>query len=286
MKAILFLIATQTFSSKIYASVPPAIADTSKKLFLADNTLKQRLVLKEANVVFPDIISGHEAQSIDYIERFADSKRSYLLNTFTKAKNYFPKAKAVLSKYNVPEEYAILMALESGFNGNAVSPAGAVGYWQFMSGVAREYGLKVTSKKIEKKTIIKKGKKIIVSKKRPGIDERKNFTKSTIAAARYLQDRMRNLNNDWLLVAASYNWGIGNVWEAMKRTGLESPGFWDIKKYLPAETKAYVMNFITLNVIAKNYEHFKNNDLSFRTILADSPVDANNISVPSVVLMD
>jgi membrane-bound lytic murein transglycosylase D len=287
VKAIfLLIIVSSSLGNKIYASAPNAASDTSKKMLLAENIINKQVVLKEANVLFPEIISGHEEQSLDYIEKFANNRRSYLLNIFTKAKRYFPKAKSVLAKYNVPEEYVILMALESGFNGNAVSSAGAVGYWQFMGDVAREYGLKVGAKKVEKKTIIKKGKKVTITKKRSTVDDRKNFMKSTIAAAHYLQDRMRNLNNDWLLVAASYNCGVGNVWDAMKRTGLASPGFWDIKKYLPAETKAYVMNFITLNVIAHNYENFKNNNLNFRPVLADAPVDALNIALPSVVFMD
>ncbi len=39
--------------------------------------------------------------------------------------------------------------------------------------------------------------------------------------------------------------------------------FWDIKKYLPAETKSYVMNFIALNVIFNNYDKFIKNELIF-----------------------
>ncbi|MEO6537002.1 MAG: transglycosylase SLT domain-containing protein, partial [Ferruginibacter sp.] len=100
------------------------------------------------------------------------------------------------------------------------------------------------------------------------VDDRKNFIRSTYAAARYLKDRSRNLNSDWLLIAASYNCGVGNVWEAMERSKKKDPSFWDIKNYLPAETRAYVMNFITLNVIFKNYENFYKNNLCFKPVLA------------------
>ena len=95
---------------------------------------------------------------------------------------------------------------------------------------------------------------------------RKNFVRSTNAAARYLKDRSRNLNNDWLLIAASYNCGVGNVWNAMEKTRKTNPTFWDIKNYLPAETRAYVMNFIALNVLFNNYEKFSRNELCFKTI--------------------
>ena len=49
----------------------------------------------------------------------------------------------------------------------------------------------------------------------------------------------------------------------MQKTGKENPSFWDIKKYLPAETKSYVMNFIALNVIFNNYDKFIKNELIF-----------------------
>ena len=99
--------------------------------------------------------------------------------------------------------------------------------------------------------------------------DRKNFIKSTYVAARYLRDRSRNLNSDWLLIAASYNCGVGNVWNAMERSRKKNPDFWDIKNYLPAETRAYVMNFITLNVIFKNYENFAKNHLYFKQVTID-----------------
>ena len=66
-----------------------------------------------------------------------------------------------------------------------------------------------------------------------------------------------------MLVVASYNCGIGNVWKAMERSGQLSPTFWNIKNFLPAETRAYVMNFITLNVIFNNYELFLKSKLNF-----------------------
>jgi hypothetical protein len=60
----------------------------------------------------------------------------------------------------------------------------------------------------------------------------------------------------------------------MQRSGKKSPTFWDIKKYLPAETRSYVMNFIALNVIFHNYEKFASNNLTFeRTYSAESPAD-------------
>jgi soluble lytic murein transglycosylase-like protein len=242
--------------------------DTSKKKLLAaaNKNKEAGFVTLEANVVFPDVLIGNEAEALLYIEKFAVNRRAYLIRTYNRSKKYFPKVGTILKKYDLPNELSVLLALESAFNANAVSKAGAVGYWQIMDDVAREYGLKyvakqhiASKKKQQKKTIAGKA----VKKPAPARDDRKNFNKSTYAAARYLKDRSRNLNNDLLLMVASYNCGVGNVWEAMKKTGMEDPDFWDIKDYLPAETRAYVMNFITLNVIFHNYEKFANNTLLF-----------------------
>ena len=260
---LLCLPATQIFAAP---AVPPS--DTTRKPLLAAADEKQYavIVLKEANVEFPDILAGNEKQSIDYIEKFSITRKGYLMRTYSRSKKLFPKAAAILKKYNVPQEFKILLALESGFNAEARSSAGAVGYWQIMDAVAKEYGLKIpVEKKADKKKIAKADKK--KHKAIPvAVDERKNFTRSTHAAARYLKDRSRNLNNDWLLIAASYNCGVGNVWNAMERSGKKNPTFWDIKNLLPAETRAYVMNFIAMNVVFNNYEKFTKNTLCFKPV--------------------
>ena len=52
-----------------------------------------------------------------------------------------------------------------------------------------------------------------------------------------------------------------------KRPAKHILAFWDIKKYLPAETKSYVMNFIALNVLFNNYEKFSKNTLCFKPVM-------------------
>ena len=265
--AILFvIISVNTLSANPFS-------DTGKKLLIAGLDKKEApaTIIIAPNVVFPAILTGHEEQSVDYIEKFAGDRKDYIIRTFNKGKKYFPKVTAILNKYGLPTELKVLLALESAFKANAVSKAGAVGYWQFMDEVAKEYGLKISAQLSanEKKKLLKKDKKKAeaqfkeMAKKK---DDRKNFNKSTYAAARYLKDRAKNLNNDILLMVASYTCGIGNVWGAMASCGKNDPTFWDIKDRLPAETRAYVMNFITLNVIFENYENFCNNNLNFKPI--------------------
>ena len=204
-----------------------------------------------SNVLFPLALEPNRAHSLEYIRKFSEKKRQYLIHMHDQGRKIFPKVTAIFKRFNLPSELRVLIALESGFNANAISKAGAVGYWQIMDEVAREYGLKV----------IPADQKLLPSK--TGKDERTNFNKSTSAAAKYLKDRCKNLDNNILLIVASYNWGVGHIKEVMRKTGKSNPTFWDIKKYLPAETRNYVMNFISLNVIFLNYKKFEQRSLVF-----------------------
>jgi soluble lytic murein transglycosylase-like protein len=280
--------------------VPPPALNTNTIIPPADSLLNTELreivIEKPANIRFPELFKNWHPQMIDHIDRFALNRRDYVLRMYEKGKKVFPAIEKTFQQYNVPKELKVLIALESAFNGNAVSHAGAVGYWQIMDETAAEYGLAYISKeereaanpikKTDKKEKQKKvapvvapapaapppAKKAIKKK-----DERKNLRRSTAVAARYLRDRFKNLDNDLLLVVASYNYGVGNIWNAMKESGKENPSFWDIKDQLPKETQFYVMNFITLNVLFNNYEKLYNKALTCKpqTIKALAWVSSN-----------
>lgn len=271
-KPIFFIAFLFVFS---FAKADNSLEDSLNKRITFPEMTNQTVVIQQANVVFPELLQGNEEKTITYIEKFSNAKRDYVLRTYNKGKKYFPQAAQILKRYNVPQEYNVLLALESGFNSNALSKAGAYGYWQLMDEVAKEYGLKIYKNHNSRIKTVKKSKGKHLAKhseKRKTVhDQRSDFVQSTHVAARYLQDRIRNLGNKWLLIAASYNWGIGNVKAAMQRTGKTDPNYWDIEKYVPSETRAYVLNFIALNVIFNNYENFKDNSLCFKTITEEQP---------------
>jgi membrane-bound lytic murein transglycosylase D len=78
------------------------------------------------------------------------------------------------------------------------------------------------------------------------IDERRDYVKSTHAAARYLLNSYK-VYHDWLLVLASYNGGLGNVNKAIRRSG--SKNFWSLQYHLPGESRNYVKKFIATHYI-------------------------------------
>ncbi len=203
--------------------------------------VESTLVQNPGYVVYPASLEEHRDESKSYVKQYSTRERSYIIHMFNKGKNFFPKALQIFDKYDLPSELQVLPALESNFNANAVSNAGAVGYWQFMSELAGEYGLSVNGKN----------------------DERKNFSKSTTAASKFFRDQLRFFDNDLLLTVAAFNCGQGRVRSAIKKTGKTDPDFWDIKKYLPNETRIFVMKFISMNVIAANYDKFIARKLNF-----------------------
>jgi len=267
LAAVFCILTTVASTTNVFAQNN---TDTTKKILLAAAHIKKEsfYIVKAANVVFPDILKGNELMAAEYVANFSFKKRDYLLSMYEKGKNIMPKVNAILKKYDVPEEFSVLMMLESACNANAVSKAGAVGYWQIMDVVAKQYGMNygqrinANDRRAISRLHTKKAKlhyKQIARQK----DDRRNFEKSTVTAAHYLSDRRENLDDNWLLVVASYNCGVGGVGRAIKKSNKANPDFWDIKKFLPAETQAYVMNFIALNVLFKNYDNFVANNLIF-----------------------
>ncbi|MCP4113386.1 MAG: LysM peptidoglycan-binding domain-containing protein [Desulfobacteraceae bacterium] len=104
----------------------------------------------------------------------------------------------ILKKYNVPLQLAYLPHVESSFNPNARSKAGAAGLWQFMRPTGKQY-LRITSY----------------------IDERYDPVLSTIGAAKHLKGNYGRLRS-WPLAITAYNTGSNNVKRAVSKTGSRS----------------------------------------------------------------
>jgi membrane-bound lytic murein transglycosylase D len=163
-----------------------------------------------------------------FINYFTIRDREYTKMIMRRKNLYFPLFEKYLAKYNLPDELKYLSIIESGLNPRAVSRARAVGLWQFMSATGKYYGL---------------------SNDRY-IDERMDPEKSTDAACRYLRD-LYGMFKDWELALAAYNTGPGNVKKAIRRSGYRNT-FWDIYKFLPRETRAYVPQFVAM-IYTMNY---------------------------------
>ena len=135
----------------------------------------------------------------------------------------------ILEREGMPRDLFYLAVIESGLNPRAYSRSRAVGLWQFMAHTGHMMGLKRTH----------------------WIDERRDPSKATVAAARYLKDLLAEFG-DWRLALAAYNAGPGRVRRTIARSGIND--YWQLD--LPRETKNYVPLFMAATVIAKDPQLF------------------------------
>lgn len=166
-----------------------------------------------------------------YIDMYIVHKRAQVEKMLGLSELYFPIFEETLDKYGLPLEFKYLPVIESALNPHAVSRVGATGLWQFMYTTAKMYKLQINSY----------------------IDERRDPHQATDAAARYLKD-LYALYNDWSLALAAYNCGPGNVNKAIRRSGGKNT-YWEIRDYLPRETRGYVPAFIAATYAMKYFEH-------------------------------
>jgi membrane-bound lytic murein transglycosylase D len=159
-----------------------------------------------------------------FVADYTTKNRKDVMGIKDKGRAYLNMIDNIFTQHGLPTELKYLAIIESRLNSRAVSHVGAVGPWQFMAGTARDYGLVVNAKR----------------------DERKDYFKSTHAAARYLT-YLYNEFGDWLLVLAAYNGGPGYVYNAIKKS--KSRNFWDLQYYLPAESRNHVKRFISTHYI-------------------------------------
>lgn len=133
-----------------------------------------------------------------------------------------------LSDYGVPSDFFFLAMIESNLS-NAISPAGAAGFWQLMPETARRYGLEVNEE----------------------VDERLNVEKATVAAARYLRD-MHKTFGSWTLVAAAYNRGEAGLMRQIESQ--ESQDYFSL--HLNSETGRYLYRALALKLLIDSPERY------------------------------
>lgn len=173
-----------------------------------------------------------------------------------------------MKKNNLPVDLSIIPIIESGNNPQARSPKNALGLWQFMPATAKEWGLDTKTYK----------------------DDRKNVIKSTETAVNYLK-YLHDQLQDWNLVLAAYNWGIGSVKKSMK-SGLIVNGQIMLSR-LPRETRQYIQRFhalknlIKLNVANGDLNNYPSTDFVIKINRSDldAYLEKNNLKNIDPIVM-
>jgi hypothetical protein len=184
-----------------------------------------------------------------YIQKWRSTARfENAVKTATQM-GYTPKIADEFIKQNLPPHFFYLAMQESSFNAVASGPPTRWGYakgmWQFIPDTGARYGLTIGP---------------LAGVPRPDLrDDRHDWQKATVAAARYIKDiYATDAQASGLLVMASYNWGEGRVIKLV-RSMPENPAernFWKlIERYrerVPGETYDYVFNIVSAAVIGED----------------------------------
>lgn len=188
--------------------------------------------------------------------------REFMEKCLSRSGRYLPMMKNVLRENGLPEELVYIALIESGFSPRAHSKANAVGYWQFIRGTGKRFGLRID----------------------PLIDERRDPVLSTRAAAEYFK-ALYGMFNSWHLAMASYNVGEFRVKRVV--TKYYTRDLWALlkkRRALPAETRNYVPKFIAATIIAKDPAKYGFADiqyqdpLSYDTVALNSGISLNKLA--------
>lgn len=174
-----------------------------------------------------EFVPTEDPEVLERLDREISSNVYWQGNTLQILKlseRFFPIIEPILRANGVPEDFKYLAVAESGLR-DAVSPANAVGKWQFLKGTAQGYGLVVNEE----------------------IDERYHVEKATEAACQYFNEAFRKYGN-WTAVAASYNMGMTG-YQGRVNEQLED-NYYNL--WLNSETSRYVFRIIAYKEIMEN----------------------------------
>jgi len=141
-----------------------------------------------------------------------------------RAPRYFPVIEKILKENGIPDDFKYVAVAESELS-NMVSPAGAVGFWQILSGTGRESGLEINNE----------------------VDERYHLEKSTEVACNYIKKSYERYGS-WTLAAASYNGGRNALDEQISIQ--KQTNYYDL--LLAEETARYIFRILAYKIIMNN----------------------------------
>jgi membrane-bound lytic murein transglycosylase D len=193
----------------------------------------------------------------DEIDSFTSGReRDFFLEAYRRSGRYRPKIEEGLKEAGLPVELSWLPLIESGFKVTALSPARALGLWQFIPSTGYRYGLNRDTY----------------------IDERLDPEKSTRGAIEYLKE-LHGIFGDWTTVLAAYNCGENRVLRTIESQNINYlDNFWDLYERLPRETARYVPRFLaTLHIISSPQKY------GLEDVVPDTALEYEIVTIPRQV---
>ncbi len=214
---------------------------------------------------------GFDASTIYQLKlrlRYQRGIRDKVRTSLIRSGRYLEIMKGIFRRNGLPEDLAYLPHVESSFDYNAYSSAGAAGIWQFTRGTGRSY-LRISG----------------------SVDERLDPIKATEAAARLLKENYEALGT-WAMTMTSYNYGRNGMLRAKQLYGNDFRKIVDShnSRYFGFASRNFYAEFLTAMKVAKNYQDYFEElpiepPLSFETIRLERSYDAGYFtSVPGINL--
>ncbi|MGE5471046.1 MAG: transglycosylase SLT domain-containing protein [Bacteroidota bacterium] len=164
-----------------------------------------------------------------YYQQWYQSRPDALRRMVERARPYMHFIVQELEARGMPTELALLPMVESSFNPMAFSRSNASGLWQFVPATGKRFNLEQNWWQ----------------------DKRRDIIASTGAALDYLQT-IYEMQGDWHLALASYNWGEGAVKRAMEKNAARGLPTDYASLSMPNETRHYVPKLLALKNIFGN----------------------------------
>lgn len=187
----------------------------------------RHIVVNGTHNAIPLVLNDHVQYEINLLTTGAE--KDFFRRAYQRSGRYRPYILGELEAAGLPLELSWLPLIESGFMVNALSPARALGLWQFIPSTGYKFGLT----------------------RDEFVDERLDPYKATRAAIEYMTE-LHNMFGDWSTVLASYNCGENRVLRLIREQNINYlDDFWDLYQRLPRETARYVPRFLaTLHIVS------------------------------------
>ena len=219
---------TLVLSPHLRAADPATEARVDYILETSDSLVRARLSLLDSTIMEHRLDKAVRRRIANYVESWSHATSRLL----ARSARYFPIFEEQLASAGMPLGLKYVTVQESALRPYATSHAGAGGMWQLMPGTARERGLTVNEV----------------------LDERLDPELGCLAGLDYLRIQYDRYQ-DWSLALAAYNCGPGNVNKALRKAGGKDKTYWQIRRFLPRETRNYLPNIIAAAYVMAFHQH-------------------------------
>ncbi len=204
----------------------------------------------------PDLPVKWTQRLADYLVFYRDDPRgrSIMSGWLVAQGRYRDLIVSHLRKAKLPEDLLYVAMIESSYDPQTLSRAGALGLWQWMPEAAKIYGLR----------------------RDRWVDERKDPYRSTIAQMDYFRDLYQRFG-DWHIALASFNVGYGAMLRSIARYNTND--YYQLCEYenaVPWETCWYTPKVIATAIVGRNRAAF-----GFDKLKVAQPEAWDDVAVPT-----